>query len=145
MEKLGFSGIISVLGTTTTTLLGGWDMLIQALLVFMTLDYITGVVSAIKQGKLNSEIMYWGGIRKGVVIAVVVVAAYCDTLLGLNPPILRDLAIWFYIAREGISIFENIGKLGVPLPYSIVKVFEQLRIKAGEEHKQEKRGEDKDE
>lgn len=120
-------------------------MLIQALLVFMTLDYITGVVSAIKQKKLNSEIMYWGGIRKGVVIAVVVIAAYCDTLLGLNPPILRDLAIWFYIAREGISIFENIGKLGVPLPYSIVKVFEQLRIKGGEEHKEEKRGEDKDE
>ncbi len=133
MEKVGFSGIISILGTTTTTLLGGWDMLIQALLVFMALDYLTGLMAAFKQHRVNSEIMYWGGIRKGVVIIVVVVAAYCDTLLGLEPPILRDLAIWFYIAREGISIFENIGKLGVPLPYSIVKVFEQLKIKAGEE------------
>ena len=141
MEKLGFSATISILGTTITTLIGGWDMLIQALLVFMALDYLTGLLAAVKQNRVNSEIMYWGGIRKGVVIVVVVVAAYCDTLLGLEPPILRDLAIWFYIAREGISIFENIGKVGVPLPYSIVKVFEQLRIKGGEEHKP-KRGED---
>ena len=117
-------------------------MLIQALVIFMAIDYVTGVLAAIKNKKLNSEIMYWGGIRKGVVIVVVVIAAACDSLLALDPPLLRALAIWFYIAREGISIFENIGKLGVPLPYSILKVFEQLRDRGGDEIE---KGDDKDE
>lgn len=114
-------------------------MLIQALLVFMALDYITGFLAAIKQKRVNSEVMYWGGIRKGVVIVVVVIASSCDTLLGLDPPILRALAIWFYIGREGISIFENVGKLGVPLPHNVVRVFEQIKQRGGEEHKPEKK------
>ena len=117
-------------------------MLIQALLIFMAIDYMTGVLSAVRNKKLNSEIMFWGGIRKGIVIVVVVIAAACDTLLALDPPVLRALAIWFYIAREGISIFENIGKLGVPLPYSILKVFEQLRDRGGDEAE---KGREKDE
>ena len=122
-------------------------MLLQALLVFMALDYVTGFLAAVKQKRVNSEVMYWGGIRKGVVIVVVVIAASCDTLLGLDPPILRALAIWFYIGREGISIFENIGKLGVPLPYHVIRVFEQIKQRGGEEHKPEekKRGGEQDE
>ena len=135
MKLFGFSTIFSILGTSTSFILGGWDMLIQALLIFMGLDYLTGVLAAIRKKRLNSEVMYWGGIRKGVVIVVVVIASACDNLLALDPPIMRALAIWFYIAREGISIFENVGKLGVPLPYSIVKVFEQLKNKSQGEYK----------
>jgi toxin secretion/phage lysis holin len=147
VKSFSIPALFSLFGTGFTTLLGGWDMLLQALLVFMALDYITGFLAAVKQKRVNSEVMYWGGIRKGVVIVVVVIAASCDTLLGLDPPILRALAIWFYIGREGISIFENIGKLGVPLPYHVIRVFEQIKQRGGEEHKPEekKRGEGKDE
>jgi toxin secretion/phage lysis holin len=142
LNSFSIPAFFSVIGTSISALLGGWDMLIQALVIFMAIDYVTGVLAAIKNKKLNSEIMYWGGIRKGVVIVVVVIAAACDSLLALDPPLLRALAIWFYIAREGISIFENIGKLGVPLPYSILKVFEQLRDRGGDEIE---KGDDKDE
>jgi toxin secretion/phage lysis holin len=147
LKSFSIPALFSLFGTGFTTLLGGWDMLLQALLVFMALDYVTGFLAAVKQKRVNSEVMYWGGIRKGVVIVVVVIAASCDTLLGLDPPILRALAIWFYIGREGISIFENIGKLGVPLPYHVIRVFEQIKQRGGEEHKPEekKRGGEQDE
>jgi toxin secretion/phage lysis holin len=147
VKSFSIPALFSLFGTGFTTLLGGWDMLLQALLVFMALDYVTGFLAAVKQKRVNSEVMYWGGIRKGVVIVVVVIAASCDTLLGLDPPILRALAIWFYIGREGISIFENIGKLGVPLPYHVIRVFEQIKQRGGEEHKPEekKRGGEQDE
>lgn len=110
-------------------------MLIQALLVFMCIDYVTGLLSAIRDKRVNSEVMWWGGIRKGVVLSVVAIAAFCDSILGMDPPVLRALAIYFYMGREGISILENIGKLGVPLPAFIRSIFEQLRDRGGDEDK----------
>lgn len=114
-------------------------MLIQFLIILMTIDYITGLLTAIRLKKVSSEVMFWGGIRKGIVIVVVAIAAMCDNLLGMEPPVLRALAIYFYMGREGISILENIANLGVPLPAFIRNIFEQIKDRGGEE---EKRGED---
>ncbi|HUX47225.1 MAG TPA: phage holin family protein, partial [Desulfosporosinus sp.] len=75
------------------------------------------------------EIMFWGGIRKGLVLAVVVVAVLLDKMVGNSEPILRTLAIYFYVTREGISVTENLGILGVPLPPSISRVLIQLQKK----------------
>lgn len=133
--KLTIPSIFSVAGTTISTMVGGFDMLLEALLIFMALDYLTGLLAAFKRKKVNSEIMYWGGIRKGIVIVVVVIATIADGLIGLDPPVMRTLAILFYISREGISILENVGKLGVPLPHALRQYFEQLKEQGGDEDK----------
>jgi toxin secretion/phage lysis holin len=73
--------------------------------------------------------MFWGGIRKGVILVVVGIAVLLDSMLGNPEPILRTLAIYFYAAREGISVTENLGIIGVSLPPVIVKVLEQLQEK----------------
>jgi len=107
--------------------LGGWDATLKVLVVLMVLDYVTGVLGAIKNKQVNSEIMFWGGFRKGLILAVVVVAVLLDQMVGNSEPILRTLSIYFYVAREGISVTENLGILGVPLPTSISRVLTQLQ------------------
>lgn len=133
MKTLSFSAIVSVIGTTISSVLGGWDMLIQFLIIFMVMDYLTGLAAAIKQKKVNSEVMYWGGIRKSAILVVIIIAVMFDTLVGGEAPVFRTLAIYFYLSREGISIIENLGHLGVPLPSFIRTFLEQLKDKGGPE------------
>lgn len=133
MKSFSFNAIFSVTGTTISALLGGWDILIQLLLTFMVIDYVTGVLSAIRNNKLNSEVMYWGGIRKAAVLLVIIIAVMFDALVSADAPVFRTLAMYFYISREGISVLENLGKMGVPLPAFIRKFLEQLKEKGGEQ------------
>lgn len=113
-------------GTIVSVWLGGWDVALQALVVFMVVDYLTGVLAAVKQRRLNSEVMFWGGLRKGIILLVVAMAVILDRLVGNEDPIFRTLAIYFYVAREGLSILENLGLLGVQLPDFLRRVLEQL-------------------
>lgn len=113
-------------GTIVSAWLGGWDVALQALVAFMVVDYLTGVLAAVKQRRLNSEVMFWGGLRKGIILLVVAMAVILDRLVGNEDPIFRTLAIYFYVAREGLSILENLGLLGVPLPDFLRRVLEQL-------------------
>ena len=136
MKSISFSSIISVIGTTLCSLLGGWDTPLQFLVVFMILDYLTGLAAAIKQKRVNSEVMYWGGIRKSAILVVIVIATMFDELAATGAPVFRTLAIYFYISREGISIMENLGKIGVPLPAFIRQLLIQLKDKTGGEDKE---------
>ncbi|EGW39091.1 holin family protein [Desulfosporosinus sp. OT] len=95
----------------------------------MILDYVFGLLGAIKNKKVNSETMFWGGIRKGIILAVVSLAVVLDRLVGNNEPIFRTMAVYFYVGREGWSIAENLGILGVPLPGSLKKILTQLQDK----------------
>lgn len=113
-------------GTIVSAWLGGWDVALQALVAFMVVDYLTGVLAAVKQRRLNSEVMFWGGLRKGIILLVVAIAVILDRLVGNEDPIFRTLAIYFYVAREGLSILENLGLLGIPLPDFLRRVLEQL-------------------
>jgi len=113
-------------GTIVSAWLGGWDVALQALVAFMVVDYLTGVLAAIKQRRLSSEVMFWGGLRKGIILLVLAMAVILDRLVGNEDPIFRTLAIYFYVAREGLSILENLGLLGVPLPDFLRRVLEQL-------------------
>jgi toxin secretion/phage lysis holin len=113
-------------GTIVSAWLGGWDVALQALVAFMVVDYLTGVLAAVKQRRLNSEVMFWGGLRKGIILLVVAMAVILDRLVGNEDPIFRTLAIYFYVAREGLSILENLGLLGIPLPDFLRRVLEQL-------------------
>jgi toxin secretion/phage lysis holin len=121
-----FSGGIAGLGTMLTAWLGGWDAALRALVVFMVLDYLTGFLAAAKARRLNSEVMFWGGIRKAIILVVVMLGVLLDGLVGNTHPIFRTVVIYFYIAREGLSVTENLGLLGVPLPQFLVMMLEQL-------------------
>ncbi len=107
-------------------LLGGWDASMKVLTVCMILDYMTGVLNAIKSKTLASNVGFWGLLRKGVIYLVVILAAQLDAVLG-QEAICRSAAILFYIANEAVSMTENAAKLGVPVPGKVIQVLEQLK------------------
>lgn len=119
---------LGALAGMTVGLMGGWDAAMKVLTVCMALDYITGVLSAIKEKKLSSSVGFWGLLRKGVIFLVVMLAAQLDVALG-QEAVCRTAAILFYIANEAVSMTENAAKLGVPVPGKILDVLEQLKSK----------------
>ena len=120
------AAVAAVLGTLST-LLGGWDVALQVLVVLVALDYISGVVAAFHLKEVNSYKGFWGIVKKIMLFIPVAVATMLDVVIGQE--ILRNLAIWFYIANEGISILENLGKIGVLVPPGITDALEQLKGK----------------
>lgn len=122
-------GMGAAIGMLLTTILGGWDKALEVLFTLIVLDYVSGVARAIKNHNLNSDKLYWGGIRKIVVLAVVALAAQLDDWLQPGVPLFRTAAIYFYVGREGLSLVENFGALGVTLPDIITKRLEQFNQK----------------
>ena len=109
--------------------LGGFDGVLIALCVFALVDYLTGVVAAIIEKKLSSQIGSRGIAKKILMFFLVGVAAVLDAyVLGGESPI-REIVIVFYIANEGISIIENSARLGLPVPKKLIDVLEQLKSK----------------
>lgn len=123
------SSIIAASGTIVTAYLGGWDIALKILVFCMVADYVTGLLGAIRTKSVSSEVMFWGGVRKGVIFLVIALAVMLDEFLGNQTPVFRMLALYFYIGREGLSIVENLGILGVPLPAFVAKVLGQLQEK----------------
>ncbi|MMZ64812.1 Holin family protein [compost metagenome] len=110
---------------------GGWTLLIQVLLVFVIADWITGWVAAWMNGELRSRIGHEGIIRKVTIFILVAIANLIDGILGEGHYI-RDAVIFFYLATELLSIIENVGRMGIPMPEvlrSAVKIFQS---KSGE-------------
>lgn len=134
VKEFNLSTLVAAAGTAVTFWLGGWDVALQVLITFMVIDYATGLLGAVKQKRVNSEVMFWGGIRKIIILAVVALAVLLDQMVGMPEPIIRTLTIYFYVAREGVSVTENLGIIGVPLPPMIKNVLEQLQ-KQGESTK----------
>ena len=124
------NSIIAVAGTLIVKALGGWDMALQVLVGVVVLDYITGVLVAIFQKKLSSEIGYKGLAKKMMIFLLVYLACLVEQATGTD--VLRLIVILFYVANEGISILENAGKLGVPYPDVLKNILLQLK-KQGEE------------
>lgn len=96
--------------------LGGYDKPLQLLVVLMLADYVSGVAGAIKTKTVSSDVMFWGGVRKVTVLFVVGLAALVDDWVQPGAPVFRAAAIMFYIGREVLSVVENFGVIGVPLP-----------------------------
>ena len=128
-KEFWFSTLVAATGTIVSTWLGGWDWALTVLVRCMMLDYAFGLLGAIKNKNVNSEVMFWGGIRKGAILAVVSIAVMADGIVGNTDPIFRTAAVYFYIGREGWSITENLGVLGVPLPGFLKKILTQLQEK----------------
>jgi toxin secretion/phage lysis holin len=137
-----FSGVLAIAGLIVNSYLGGWDIGLKILIFCMVFDYITGVLGAIKQRNLDSEVMFWGGIRKSVILMVLVLSVLLDELVGNAAPIFRTLAIYFYVSREGLSVVENLGAIGIPMPEFISKVLSQLEDKSKGKSKREEGKED---
>ena len=116
---------IALVGGLLTSLLGGWDMALKVLVLFVVLDYATGLVAAYGEQNLNSRVGFRGIAKKILLFVPVAVAYWLDMLLGQE--ILRSLAIFFYIANEGLSMMENLGRAGVPFPEQIQEALEQLK------------------
>ena len=109
--------------------LGGLDGFLYALIAFVVIDYLTGVLCAIIDKKLSSEIGAKGIFKKVLIFVLVGVANILDTqILGStgNSGALRTAVIFFYLSNEGISILENAGHIGLPIPEKLKEVLKQL-------------------
>lgn len=128
-KEAAFGGVIAAAGTTLAAALGGWDIAIKLLVFAMGFDYATGVLAAIRDKRIDSDIMLWGGIRKIVVGGVIAFGVLLDQFFGNDAPVLRTIAVYFYLGREGLSIVENLGKLNILVPDGIKDKLQQLKGK----------------
>ena len=131
MIQLAFAGVGGWLGY----FLGGCDGLILALLAFVVIDYITGVMCAIADKKLSSAVGFKGICRKVLIFLLVGIANILDVQVIGTGSVLRTAVIFFYISNEGVSLLENAGHLGLPIPVKIKAVLEQLHERAESEDK----------
>lgn len=106
--------------------LGGCDGLLYALLAFVVIDYITGVMCAIADKTLSSEVGFKGICRKVLIFLLVGIANILDVQVIATGSVLRTAVIFFYISNEGVSLLENATHLGLPVPEKIKTVLEQL-------------------
>lgn len=131
MIQFLFAGIGGWLGY----FLGGCDGLLIALLLFVITDYITGVMCAIADKKLSSAVGFKGICRKVLIFLLVGIANILDMQVIGTGSVLRTAVIFFYISNEGVSLLENAGHLGLPIPVKIKAVLEQLHDRAESEEK----------
>ena len=113
--------------------LGGCDGLLIALVVFVAVDYLTGVMCAISDKKLSSEVGFKGICRKVLIFLLVGIANILDAQVIGTGSVLRTAVIFFYLSNEGVSLLENAAHLGLPVPEKIKTVLEQLHDRAEKE------------
>lgn len=129
-------GVFTGLGGVIGYYLGGTDGLLLALIIFVVMDYITGIMCAVADKKLSSEVGFKGICRKVLIFMMVGIANIFDTKIIGSGSVLRSAVIFFYLSNEGISLLENAGHLGLPIPEKLKVVLEQLHDKerGGEDH-----------
>ena len=128
MDKL-IQTLSAAIAAVCGFLWGKADGLLYALIAFMTIDYITGVIVAIVRRQLSSEVGFKGIAKKVMILALVAVGHILDQHVLGGGAVCRSAVIGFYIANEGISILENAGNLGIPLPKKLIAVLQQLKDK----------------
>ena len=121
-----YNGIVATLLTAFVYLVGGLDVAMIALLVAIVLDYISGVIKAYVTKQLSSQTGFRGIVKKVAVLMIVMLAVLVDRVTG-NTGAIRTLVIYYFVANEGLSIIENLGQAGVPIPQSIKKALKALK------------------
>ena len=122
--------ILTAVGGWIGYFLGGCDGLLFALVVFAVVDYITGVMCAISDKKLSSQVGFKGICRKVIIFMLVGIAHMIDVNVIATGSILRTAVIFFYLSNEGVSLLENAAHLGLPIPEKLKVVLEQLHDRA---------------
>lgn len=133
-----FQAVIAALGGWLGYFLGGCDGLLYALIVFVVLDYITGVLCAIADHRLSSAVGFKGICRKVLIFALVGIANILDVHVIGTGCVVRTATIFFYISNEGVSILENAANLGLPVPKKVKEVLRQLHDGAESEDDNER-------
>ncbi|MGL4607822.1 MAG: phage holin family protein [Eubacteriaceae bacterium] len=118
--------ITGFIGSISGIIFGGFDGFLYTLCGFMIIDYLTGVLTAIHLRRLSSATGFHGLLKKMIILMLVAMGHLLDQNLLVTGEPLRTAIIFFYITNEGISILENIGNLGIPIPQKIKKVLTQL-------------------
>ncbi|OAO79809.1 holin family protein [Anoxybacillus flavithermus] len=121
----------AVAGAVVGYLFGGWSELLGILLAFVILDYVTGVLAASREGTLRSAVGFKRIPKKVMIFVLVAVGHLIDRAVGTNG-LFRDATIFFYLANELLSIIENAGRMGLPVPEQIQQAVEVLKGKSKE-------------
>lgn len=124
--------VFAALGGWLGYFLGGFDGLLYALIAFMVVDYITGVMCAVVDKTLSSAVGFKGICRKVLILALVGVAHILDTHVIGDGSVLRTAVIFFYISNEGVSLLENAAHLGLPIPEKMKDILVQLHGRTDE-------------
>lgn len=125
--------IFAAVGGWLGWFLGGCDGLLYALIAFVVVDYITGVMCAVVDKKLSSEVGFKGIFKKILIFLLVGIANLLDVNIIGNGSVLRTAAIFFYLSNEGVSLLENATHLGLPVPEKLKSVLQQLHDRAEED------------
>ena len=125
--------IFAAVGGWLGWFLGGCDGLLYALIAFVVVDYITGVMCAVVDKKLSSEVGFKGIFKKILIFLLVGIANLLDVNIIGNGSVLRTAAIFFYLSNEGVSLLENATHLGLPVPEKLKSVLQQLHDRSEED------------
>ena len=117
--------ILATVGYLFIYLLGGWDISLQCLLLAIVFDYISGMIKAFHTKTLSSKIGFQGILKKVGILLIIMLGVLVDRVTG-NTGAVRTLVIYYFVANEGLSVIENLGQCGVPIPASIKKALKAL-------------------
>ncbi len=127
--------VLTAIGGWLGWFLGGCDGLLYALIAFVVVDYITGIMCAVVDKKLSSSVGFKGIFKKVLIFTLVGIANILDINVIGSGSVLRTAIIFFYISNEGVSLLENAGHLGLPIPAKLKAVLEQLHDRSEKEDK----------
>ena len=134
-----FCAAVGAIGAAIASLYGGWDAALQTLIIFMAIDYITGLIVAgvfhtspkTKTGTLESRAGWKGLIRKGETLLIVLVACQLDAIMATS--FVRDAVVIGFVCNETLSIIENAGLMGLPIPAALTKAVDILKQRSEEQ------------
>lgn len=124
--KESICAILGVITTALVYLLGGFDIALQCLLIAIALDYISGIIKAFTTKTLSSRIGFSGIVKKLGILVLVMVGVLIDRVSG-DTGAIRTLVIYYFVANEGLSIVENLGQAGLPIPSSLKSALKVIR------------------
>lgn len=124
--------LFAALGGVLSWFFGGFDGMIYVLLTFIVCDYITGVMCAVLDKKLSSEIGYKGIFKKVMIFILVGVGHLIDAYIVRSGNTVRTAVVFFYVSNEGISLLENSAHMGLPVPQKIQDILAQIKEKSNE-------------
>ena len=125
--------VFAAIGGWLGWFLGGCDGLLIALVVFVVIDYVTGVMCAVSDKKLSSEVGFKGICRKVLIFLLVGIANILDVQVIGTGSVLRTAVVFFYLSNEGVSLLENAAHLGLPVPEKMKDILEQLHDRVEKE------------
>lgn len=126
MKEEVLSGVIATIGTFFIYLLGGLDVAMQSLLIAIAIDYLSGLIKAYNNKVLSSKIGFRGILKKIGLLFIVMLAVLIDRITGESGAI-RTLIIYYFVANEGLSIIENLGEAGLPIPKVLKDALKNLK------------------